>query len=297
MSHAWRSWLLAVLVMGLGIGLYHFDNWYEAMPDSWIKNLLDDLEIAILGPGLALLVLVLTQNARLKEQAHQRRLEEERQGRFLLLGRIAASVAHEVRNPLHNLRLLDEELRAQAPPACTPLLDRVEANLRRLDHAVALAYELARPARHPDDADLDELALPPLVEATIAETTRRLGRAPGIRHHVPEEAALVAAREPALRIAVANLVRNAVEAAGSEAVEIAYRRDDGYWRLEIANPGRLPDEVLAGDGVSSSLKPDGLGVGLGIVRHLAASFSGRLELGNLPGRVQATLFIPAAPER
>src|SRR5579862_2126976 len=79
LTYSPQSWLLALAAMSFGLGLYHFDNWYESMAESWIKTLLDDLEIAIMGPGMALLVLLVSENVRLKDQAHLRRLERERE--------------------------------------------------------------------------------------------------------------------------------------------------------------------------------------------------------------------------
>src|SRR5271154_4328988 len=259
LSYSPQSWLLALAAMAFGLGLYHFDNWYEKMEESWIKTLLDDLEIAIMGPGMALLVLLVSENARLKDQAHPRRLERERESRFAMLGRIAASVAHEVRNPLHNLRLIDEELRVEAPLSCKPLIDRVEANLARLDQAVALAYELARPNRKFDDSDIGELRLVELVEGSIKDTSRRVRRDLAIDHRIPAEAVLVNAREAAMRIILDNLIRNAVEAAGPGMVTISYRRQEAGWLLAIANPGSLSATHGGEDDLELSAKPDGLG--------------------------------------
>jgi signal transduction histidine kinase len=292
LTYSPQSWLLALAAMSFGLGLYHFDNWYETMAESWIKTLLDDLEIVIMGPGMALLVLLVSENVRLKDQAHLRRLERERESRFVMLGRIAASVAHEVRNPLHNLRLIDEELRVEAPPACKPLIDRVEANLVRLDQAVALAYELARPNRKVDDSDIGELRLVELVEASVKETARRIRRTLTIDHRIPAEAVLVNAREAAMRIILDNLIRNAVEAAGPGTVAISYLRQEAGWLLTIANPGSLPATSGGEDDLESSVKPDGLGVGLSIVRHLARNLGATFRIGGDSGRVVAELGIP-----
>jgi two-component system sporulation sensor kinase B len=292
LTYSPQSWLLALAAMAFGLGLYHFDNWYETMAESWIKTLLDDLEIEIMGPGMALLVLLVSENVRLKDQAHLRRLERERESRFAMLGRLAASVAHEVRNPLHNLRLIDEELRVEAPPSCKPLIDRVEANLARLDQAVALAYELARPNRKVDDSDIGELRLVELVEASVKETARRIHRELAVDHRIPAEAVLVNAREAAMRIILDNLIRNAVEAAGPGTVAIGYRRQEAGWLLTIANPGSLPATHSGEDDLEPSAKPDGLGVGLSIVRHLARNLGATFRIGSDAGRVVAELGIP-----
>jgi signal transduction histidine kinase len=293
LSYSPQSWLLALAAMAFGLGLYHFDNWYETMAESVIKTLLDDLEIAIMGPGMALLVLLVSENARLKDQAHIRRLERERQSRFVMLGRLAASVAHEVRNPLHNLRLIDEELRVEVPASCKPLIDRIEANLARLDQAVALAYELARPNRKVDDNDVGEIRLVDLVQASISETTRRIRRAFSIDHRFPADIVIVHARDVAMRIILDNLIRNAVEAAGTGPVVITYARQELAWLLKIENPGSLPASMDVDDELETSSKPDGLGVGLSIVRHLARNLGATFQISGAEGRVLAQLTLPS----
>ena len=36
-----RSAALAALAAGCGLGLYHFDNWYETLANAWVKVCLD----------------------------------------------------------------------------------------------------------------------------------------------------------------------------------------------------------------------------------------------------------------
>ena len=295
---SWRSWSAAVGATAFGIGLYRFDNWYEAMDSSWTKSCLDTFEILLMGPGMGLLAWLLAERARHKDDHHRRRLEQEQEQRFAQLGRIAASVAHEVRNPLHNLRLIGGELRAEsAATAASPvgeLLGRLDANLIRLDHTVRLAYELARPARPLEDADAADLDLPGLLEAVIADTLRHLTRACAIAHLRPAGRVLVRAREPALRIILGNLVRNAVEAGGGGPLRIGYQRGEGEWTLLLANPGALPPGLAAGAHQPPSTKPDGLGVGLGICRHLLTGLGGNLAFTQEAGMVTASVTLPAA---
>jgi signal transduction histidine kinase len=278
--------------MSFGLGLYHFDNWYELLAESWVKTLLDDLEIVIMGPGLALMVLLVSENARLNDQAHVRRLDQERESRFLMLGRIAASIAHEVRNPLHNLRLIDEELRSEVPEHCRSLIDRIDANLSRLDQAVALAYELARPNRQIDDSDVGEVHLIPLVTALITEKQWRMNRQTRCDHRIPDEDVLLLARDAGIRIILDNLLGNAMDAAGDGTVIISYHREEGAWRLEIANPGHIALAIEQSREIEATTKPDGLGVGLSIVRHLVKNLGGVFTIRNADACVVASLTIP-----
>jgi two-component system C4-dicarboxylate transport sensor histidine kinase DctB len=284
-----RPWFAALFASCAGIGLYVYDDFCEAMEHSWLKSTLNALEVIAMGPGLGALAWVLVENARLNADAARRRLELERDRRFQMLGRIAASVAHEFRNPLHNLRLLVDEVRVSG--AEPRLLERVDGNIRRLDQTVHLVYELARPPRQPEDAELEQVPLKAAVDSAVQEAARRAGRLLSVEHHPPPSDLPVRARPDALRIALDNLVRNAVEAAGDAGISIDYEENEREAVLVVRNPGSLPQEIAEGASIASE-KPHGLGVGLGIARHLVAQCGGRVDLAAADGTVTTRLTLP-----
>lgn len=283
----------AVLAAGGGLGLYHFDNWYETLSNTWVKTCLDYSEMLLMGPGIGLLVWMLVERVRLRDDQHQRILRHEQDERFLMLGRIAASVAHELRNPLQIMRLVAEELRASGPTTDTDLLNRLDHSLARLDQTVMLAYELARPMRTMSDADGVEINLCVLVGEVLTDIERRYGIALLIEHIRPFEAPRVMAREHALRIVISNLLRNAIEAAAGQLVSIRYESGTAI-QLVIRNPGRVPDELLAGDDLVASSKPEGLGIGIAIARHLCGAIGGTLTFSNLDKFAQTCITLPAS---
>src|SRR3989442_12790582 len=88
-----------------------------------------------------------------REMAERRRLEQEAQRaqHFALLGRLAAGVSHEIRNPLSviflHVDLLEEELRAPSPDSATMLpeaLAEIRTQLARLDDLVQDYLSLVR---------------------------------------------------------------------------------------------------------------------------------------------------------
>lgn len=289
-----RSAALAALAAGCGLGLYHFDNWYETLANAWVKVCLDYAEMLLMGPGMGLLVWMLVERVRLRDNTHRRAMRHEHEERFVMLGRIAASVAHEMRNPLQIMRLVAEELRATARGTDTDLLDRLDHSLVRLDQTVMLAYELARPMRLVGDADGVAINLCTLVDEILAEIQRRSGTTLRIDHVRPIVAPRVMARDHALRIVVSNLLRNALEAAAGQLVTISYRTDTAV-QLVIRNPGRLPDELLAGDDLVASSKPEGLGIGIAIARHLSGAIGGTITYRNLDQLAETSITLPAAP--
>jgi signal transduction histidine kinase len=268
------------------------------MDSSWVKSCLDAFEVLLMGPGFGLLTLLVMERSRHLHDRNRQRLALEREQRFYQLGRIAGSVAHEVRNPLHNLRLISEELRSEnTAPLVAALLTRLEANLTRLDHAMLLAYELARPARGLDGADDAHLNLPAMVDEAIEETAVRLAQACPVDHRRPDVAVEVHGREAALRIVLINLVRNAIEAGVGAPIHVQYQRAAGTWTMALVNSGALPPGFLAEAGVQPSAKPDGLGVGLSVCRHLLPGLGASLEFTENAGIVTTRLTLTASSSR
>jgi signal transduction histidine kinase len=114
----------------------------------------------------------------------------------------------------------------------------------------------------------------------------------------PETGAVVAAVLEDVRIAIDNLLRNAVTAASEQAgtVSVSLRRDGAFFELLVTNPGQLPvwlangeDEALLG-----STKPGGLGLGLSISRQLIADGGGELTITQQGRMVEARLRLLAA---
>ena len=267
---------MAVDQLHLGSDRFHF--------------LIECMEFVLVGPGLGAVCLLLVERLRISHETAARRTAEERERRFQILGRMAAAVAHEVRNPLHTLRLVQDELYHDLPAlGMHPLRIQVERNLERIDRAVELVYQLARPSA-------DDEAVVDLVAALHESVAALAGRAP-IVTRLPDGQALVRASAAGLRMVVDNLLRNAVEATpadGSVAVTLAESATG--WLLTVVNPGVLPAGVasgLPGESIATQ-KSGGLGLGLAIARHLAGHAGGELTLEQDGDQVRAQLYLPAA---
>lgn len=289
MALARRSWIAAVVAASIGLALFFYDDVFEefGLEHTVSHRAASLVELLLMGPGMGLLGLALSELAVARERDVRRERERAQGQRLLALGRVAASVAHEVRNPLHNLQLIVDELR---PADGGPLWERLRVNLERIDRAVDLVYELARPAAR-DGADEPADLAPALAEAVAATRTRW----PTVAIACTVPAAMVATcREAPARIIFDNLLRNAAPAAldaGGD-VRVEVRREEADWVVRIANPGRLtlpPD-----DPAFVSSKADGLGLGLAISRQLAANAGGALGLAQEGDAVVAVLRLPAA---
>lgn len=301
-SGRWRSWRWAGYFVLFYLSMFWVDSGVLAFYGIQTPPRSDDAEGTITSFDLTMAGLLLLSQATLgfllSESMRRREIDLARaaEQRFLLLGRIAASMAHEMRNPIHNLRLLVESLRDRPGGEGDPALGRIEDNLERLDQAVRLAHELARPAVVVDDADQPVVDLVAVVGRALAETRQRR---PGCRMTwcPPAAAPLpVRGREMALRMVAENLLRNAVDAAPGGGVTVSLDAARGQAVLRIVNPGRLP-EPCDEDGIPVAAPAGaGFGIGLGIARHLAASAGGRLRLVQDGDAVVATVAFPVLEE-
>lgn len=181
-------------------------------------------------------------------------------GRERWLRALAGTVAHEVRNPAHALRLHLGLLRRALPPEVDAgRLDRLDAELDELEATVSslLAFAEGAPARRaatPLRALLEHAAPGAAVEAPDAE--------------VDIDAVLVGR-------AVGNLVRNARQA-GAEHVTVRATADDAAWTVRVLDDGRGFDPGLAADAFEpfAHAAPEGTGLGLALVSAVARAHGG-----------------------
>ena len=289
-----RSWIWGAIALVIGLTLYVCDDWIESLRIPSIqKSVLNYLEIIIMGPAMALLAFLFSEQRYLREASYKARIEHERQMRFHFLGRIAASVAHEMRNPLHNLILLNNELSSHVTASDQDLCARIRGNLQRLDNATHLIYELARRERYRIDGEsLGTVAILNLVRQ-VSDELQAMASPPAALTLPDQPMELVAVgRLEGIRIILLNLLRNAIEAAAGGEVQVSYPEVAERVCIEIRNRGNIDPHVLTDDAELINPKPGGLGVGLAIARHLAVLYGGSVEISCDAGWVIAVLNLP-----
>jgi len=232
-----------------------------------------------------------------------RRLESEarRSDELTAFGRLASTVAHEVRNPLNAISVAVQRWWSEHPPARPSdeharLVRLLRAEIRRLDGIVGDFLALARPpsvSPVPGDLDLRLKETASLLAQSAPEGVILKVETGGLP--------LVCFDEAALSQILHNLVNNAVEAAGKNGnVTIASRLDGGRAVIEIADDGPgIPradlDRVFE---FGFTTRPAGNGMGLPIVHRLVTQMGGAVSIDSTPGagtRVLVTLPLAAAP--
>ncbi len=242
--------------------------------------------------------------AREREGLRSRLAQSER---LALVGEMAASVAHEIKNPLGPIKgfaqMIAEDLERTETPIDRDVLRRriavIVEEVERIDERIRRLLAHARdPAEDPAPCALNEL-----IERSVMLVAGDGARRPRVR--VTSDLAATADEPPltvrrrALESAIVNLLLNALDAVGDsgeveistatgngagESVEVRVR-DDGRG---IA-PERLPtlfDPFVSG-------RPDGVGLGLGIARRAVEAEGGRISIASTEGRgTQVTVALP-----
>lgn len=216
------------------------------------------------------------------------RLEEA----FSRLAALSADMAHELRTPLHALRL---ELESLAASEASPILrDRLGAATESVDHMGALIEQMLFLARAEDPAtvldlqDLDlgqalhDAARPFEILADEQGIALRVEAGPGARIHA--DATL-------LRRAIHNLIANAVRHTTEGGVTLQGSAKDGFTEIEVRDTGEgiAPDQLprlgrrFARADASRSRATGGTGLGLAIVESILRLHGGSLVLESQVG--------------
>ena len=232
--------------------------------------------------------------AALEEREH-RLIRSER---LATVGRMAAQITHEVRNPLASIglyaELLCDELATQ--PESRKLVESITSEVDRLTEITETYLRFARlPRPQLATENLGELV------ASIVEFSRAELSNAGIRLEVDlgKEAIEGAVDENQIRQALLNLIRNAREAmSGGGVLAVRLRpREPGFAQISVSDtgPGIHADHLAKVFDPFFSTKAKGTGLGLSLVQQIAVEHGGRVEVDSPPGG--GTVFHIVVPLR
>ena len=213
----------------------------------------------------------------------------------------AANAAHELRTPLTAMRAdldtlrihdLPDDERAEVVADLSRAQRRVEAIITALGQLASGQLVRAEDREAIDVADmLDRVARENLRPGGDVEITV-----------VADDAGVVWGWPAGLRLAVDNLVRNAITHGGATRIVLTARREEPHLVITVDDNGRgLPVEehqaVLGRFARGSTAAAGGSGLGLALVAQQAALHGGRIELSDGPlGGLRATLTVSTSVE-
>jgi signal transduction histidine kinase len=214
-----------------------------------------------------------------------------RLGRMAQAGALTASIAHEINQPLASIRLNIESAlalleRAPANPPLQALLQKAgRENLRAARIIEHLRTLFGNGQSRPQLRSIDELAR--RVLTLVEDRTRLEGLGLQTAFDAPRPIAIV---EGEIENVILNLLNNAVDAvqacpATARRIAISTSQQDDRTCLSITDSGAgvAPADRPHLFELMFSTKPQGMGMGLWLARHIVERHRGRLYLADSTG--------------
>ncbi len=283
----------ASLVAGrsIRVGLYTSDADFIRR-QAWIL-------LAVSGAAIAALIVVSLCLMRMFSRFLELKMRESSEANLRSLGVMAASLAHEIRNPLGSMKGLTQLVQEGLPPD-----DRAQGHLRtvvgeaeRLERLVSDLLDFARPK----ERQIGAFSLSGLLSDVRAMMEPRFAAA-GVALQWGIDPGLETVRSDAggIRQVLLNLLVNALEATpegGTVDLRIAADGEDRSWTVRIDDTGRglqgRDAEELFEPFVTTG--PRGTGLGLTISRTIIEGLGGTLTLEERPeGGMRCTVRLPRA---
>lgn len=240
-------------------------------------------------PGQLVLLTDLTETRRLQDQL-------ARHERLSALGRMVASLAHQIRTPLSAALLYASHLTEQVLPVEQQqrFAGRLKERLHELEHQVRDMLIFAR-----GDLPLPDRLPPKAVFAALQAAAEPHVRGMSVRWQCDSRDGELLCNRDTLVGSVLNLIENSIQAAGREVrLKVHLYQRGNNLRLCISDSGPGIDSVtLARLGEPFfTTKTTGTGLGLAVVKAVARAHQGELQLRSRIARgTCALLILPLLP--
>ncbi|WP_425540816.1 sensor histidine kinase [Stutzerimonas chloritidismutans] len=240
-------------------------------------------------PGQLVLLTDLTETRRLQEQL-------ARHERLSAIGRMVASLAHQIRTPLSSALLYASHLEQGGLSAehQQRFAGRLKDRLNELEHQVRDMLVFAR-----GDLPLEDRLMPAELLAALRAAAEAKLEGIAVRWQCDVHTGALLCNRDTLIGALLNLIENALQAAaGDTRLKIHLFSRGAVLRISISDNGVGIDAgslSRVGEPFFTT-RATGTGLGLAVVNAVARAHSGALELRSRPGRgTCATLQLPLLP--
>ena len=217
-------------------------------------------------------------------QIEEKQAQVIRAEKLAAVGSLAASVAHEINNPLQaialHLQLLADE---SLSPDGQQQLDVVQQEFSRIADIVGRLLDFQRP----QDGQQQTVNLAAALRHVLALADKQLQRAGvTLTQHIPSELPPVYAVENQLKQVFLNLILNGAEAMPTGgALTITACQDGDEIHIEFADtgPGLLPEVQAHLFEPFYTTKADGSGLGLAVSHEIIVNHGGTMTVHSKPG--------------
>ena len=200
--------------------------------------------------------------------------------RMAAIGETAASMAHELRNPLWGVQMSLTNLKKEISDP--DMAERVGTLIREIERVVRLLKNYLEAAQY-EPEPLRPLDIRETVNDLLGLMRYQVSQRIELRSDIPQDIESLLPRDTFRQILL-NLVSNSVEAIGESPGEIVVTagRENASLVMSVLDDGPgFPEEVLiAGVRPFVSYHDSGTGLGLVMVRRAVSDLGGALEIAN-----------------
>jgi signal transduction histidine kinase len=214
--------------------------------------------------------------------------------KFTATGRIARTIAHEVRNPLTNIALAAEQLQEiNQTPDSSMLLEMINRNSIRINQLVSDLLNATKAI----EVNLQKVNLHKILDDTLHMAADRIELA-GVKveKHYAKEICEIRVDEKIIKVAVLNIIVNAIEAMEKNRglLTVRTKKEGDKCLIEIEDNGIGMDQ----DTLQRLFEPyftsktKGNGLGLTNCQNIILSHHGKIEVKSKPGKGSVfTIFL------
>lgn len=295
-------WVLGILIASLAgyavlflsdAGAVHQHDYDAHLRGMWIA-------FGVTATLVAVFVTRLTRElARRDRELERERERAAKSAQVAALTGLAAGAAHELGTPIGTIVIAAGELERALAERDVPTAVLEDVRLIRDEgrRCRAVLGELSAAGGEARGEGFEETSL----GEAVARALERLGEASRRVEVRGGEGERVELPPTAFAVALANVLRNALEASPPETrVTVELRAEPSTVAVRVVDrgAGMTPEVAARACDPFFSTKGSGMGLGLFLVRAFAAQLGGSLELDTAPGRgTSATLRLPRAPRR
>ncbi|MEL3960342.1 ATP-binding protein [Lysinibacillus endophyticus] len=228
-----------------------------------------------------------TENVKLKQQLEQ-------QNSLNAIGQMAASIAHEIRNPMTSLKGFIELLKINSTEDGYKYLNVMDSEIHRMEKILSEFLYLSKPK----ERSFEKLSIAQIVDEVIELMLPHAVHHNVIlrNHYHDNQSTLIFGNDNRLKQMLINLVKNAIEAMPNGGqITITLENKDSYIQLSVKDEGAGITELEQSNLFKPfyTTKETGTGLGLALVKKVVEEHNGSISVESTVG--MGTTFIINLP--
>jgi PAS domain S-box-containing protein len=210
-------------------------------------------------------------------------------------GRLVRTLAHEVRNPLNNITLSVEQMLQDSKDEATELyLGIIHRNSKRISDLISELLNTSRPSEITWEDHIIQSVIDDVLASAIDRLTLKRIK---LQVNYPDEFLTIKADKEKLKIALLNIVINAIEAmeeeTGSLSISLSRESDSVVLRISDNGCGISEEHISRLFEPYFTQKRNGVGLGLAFTLNILQAHKASIEVTSAPGK--GTVFTIVFP--